>query len=66
MAITPEVIFCALPSQKTNKYQGSFRINGDRTYNTLPRIIRQVETLGEFKIKLKPVVHVVFVTKLIV
>ena len=53
MAITPEVmIYCALPSQST-KYQGSFRINGARTYNTLPRIIRQVDTLSEFKIKLK-------------
>ena len=42
-----------LPFAKTTKYQGSFRINGARTYNTLPRIIRQVETLSEFKIKLK-------------
>ena len=41
------------PFAKTTKYQGSFRINGARTYNTLPRIIRQVETLREFKIKLK-------------
>ena len=41
------------PFAKTTKYQGSFRINGARTYNTLPRIIRQVETLSEFKIKLK-------------
>ena len=41
------------PFAKTTKYQGSFRINGARTYNTLPRIIRQVETLNEFKIKLK-------------
>ena len=41
------------PVAKTTKYQGSFRINGARTYNTLPRIIRQVETLSEFKIKLK-------------
>ena len=38
---------------KTTKYQGSFRINGARTYNTLPRYIRQIETLSEFKIKLK-------------
>ena len=37
------------PFAKTTKYQGSFRINGARTYNTLPRIIRQVETLREFK-----------------
>ena len=41
------------PFAKTTKYQGSFRINGAWTYNTLPRIIRQVETLSEFKIKLK-------------
>ena len=54
MAITPEaMICCTLPSQKSTKYQVSFRINGARTYNTLPRIIRQVETLSEFKIKLK-------------
>ena len=33
--------------------KGSFRINGARTYNTLSRTIRQVETLSEFKIKLK-------------
>ena len=37
---------------KTTKYQGSFRIKGARTYNTLP-IIRQAEMLSEFKIKLK-------------
>ena len=41
------------PFAKTTKYQGSFRINGARTYNTLPRIIKQVDTLSEFKIKLK-------------
>ena len=41
------------PFAKTTKYQGSFRINGARTYNALPRIIRQVETLSEFKIKLE-------------
>ena len=41
------------PFVKTAKNQGSFRINGALTYNTLPRIIRQVETLSEFKIKLK-------------
>ena len=35
------------PFAKTTKYQCSFRINGARTYNTLP-IIRQVETLSEF------------------
>ena len=36
--------------------QGSFRINGARTYNTLPRIIRQVDTLSEFKI-IDPPLH---------
>ena len=41
------------PFAKTTKYQGSFRINSALTYNTLPRIIRQVKTLSEFKIKLK-------------
>ena len=41
------------PFAKTTKYQGSFRINAARSYNTLPRIIRQVDTLSEFKIKLK-------------
>ena len=38
---------------KTIKYQGSFRIIGARTYNTLPGNIRQTETFSEFKIKLK-------------
>ena len=32
---------------KTVKYQGSFKINGARTYNTLPGNIRQIETLRE-------------------
>ena len=41
------------PFAKTLTYQGSFRINGARTYNIVPRIIRQVDTLSEFKIKLK-------------
>ena len=41
------------PFAKTTKYQDSFRINGALTYNTLPRMIRQVETLSEFKIKRK-------------
>ena len=41
------------PFAKTAKYQGSFRINGARTYNTIPRNTRQVETFNEFKIKLK-------------
>jgi len=54
MAITPEaVICCTFPSKKLPEHQGSFRINGARTYNTLPRIIRQAETLSEFKIELK-------------
>ena len=35
---------------KTIKY---FRINGARTYNTLPGNIRQTDILSEFKIKLK-------------
>ena len=42
-----------LPFAKTAKYQGSFRINGARTYNTIPRNFRQVKTFSEFKIKLK-------------
>ena len=37
---------------KTAKYQGSFRINGARTDNIIPRNIRQVETFSEFKINL--------------
>ena len=41
------------PFAKTAKYHGSFRINGARTYNTIPRIIRQVEAFSEFKTKLK-------------
>ena len=41
------------PFTKTTEYQGSFRINGAWTYNTLPRIIRQLETLSEYTIKLK-------------
>ena len=40
-------------AKKAAKYQGSFRINGARTCNTIPRNIRQVETFSEFKIKLK-------------
>ena len=70
MAITPEaMICCALPSQTLLK--GSFRINGAWTYNTLPRIIRQLETLSElytiklkcyFKLTVVPAVHVAFVT----
>ena len=41
------------PFAKTATYQGSFRINGARTYNTIPRNIRQVETFSGIKIKLK-------------
>ena len=41
------------PFAKTTKYQGSFRINGARTYNTLRRIMSQIEKLSEFTIKLK-------------
>ena len=42
------------PFAKTATYQGSLsRINGARTYNTILRNIRQVETFSEFKIKLK-------------
>ena len=45
------------PLAKTFKYQGSFRINGPWTYNTLPRIIRQVEMLSKFKIKLSAILN---------
>ena len=41
------------PSEKTVKYQGSFRINGTQTFNTLSRNIRVVEMFSKFKIKLK-------------
>ena len=41
------------PFAKTAKCQGSFRINGARTYNTIPRTIRQVEAFSEFQTKLK-------------
>ena len=41
------------PKITKNQAKESFRINGAATYNTLPRIIRQVETLSEFKLKLK-------------
>ena len=36
---------------KTSKYQGSFRINGARVYNALPRNIRQIREINEFKTK---------------
>ena len=39
------------PKQIKKKWK--WRINGAPTYNTLLRIIRQVDTLSEFKIKLK-------------
>ena len=41
------------PFAKPAKYQGGFRINGARTYNTIPRNNRQAETFSELKIKLK-------------
>ena len=41
------------PLGKTSKYQGSFRINGAHVYNTLPRNIRQIREVNEFKTKLK-------------
>ena len=41
------------PFAKTAKYQGSFRINGARTYNTIPRTIRQVVAFSKFKTELK-------------
>ena len=41
------------PLARTGKYEGNFRINETRTYNTLPGNIRQIETLNDFKIKLK-------------
>ena len=34
------------PFAKTDKYQGSFRISGARTYNTIPRNIMQAETFS--------------------
>ena len=42
-----------IPLAKTTKYQGSFRINGARTFNQLPLEIRQSLTLKEFKTKAK-------------
>ena len=42
-----------IPLAKTSKYQGSFRINGARTFNTLPLTIRKSMTLVEFKTKAK-------------
>ena len=40
-----------IPLAKTTKYQGSFRINGARAYNLLPKDIRMANTIKEFKIK---------------
>ena len=34
---------------KTTKYQGSFRINGARAYNSLPRNIRSASDFSIFK-----------------
>ena len=42
-----------LPLARTSKYQGSFRINGARAFNALPRSLRNIERLKEFKTKLK-------------
>ena len=56
IATTLEAMTCCvllLEKLLFNKYQGSYRINGARTYNTLLGNIRQTETLSEFKIKLK-------------
>ena len=41
------------PLAKTSKYQGSFRINVARAYNDLPRSMRQIREINEFKTKLK-------------
>ena len=38
-----------LPQAKTTKYQGSFRINGARAYNSLPRNIRSASDFSIFK-----------------
>ena len=38
-----------LPPAKTTKYQGSFRINGGRDYNSLPSNIRAVKDFKKLK-----------------
>ena len=38
-----------LPQAKTTKYQGSFRINGARAYNSLPRNIKSATHFRMFK-----------------
>ena len=38
-----------LPLAKTTKYQGSFRVNGARAYNSLPRNIRSATDFNMFK-----------------
>ena len=38
-----------LPQAKTTKCQGSFRINGARAYNSLPRNIRSATDFSKFK-----------------
>ena len=45
--------FLRLPRAKTTKYQGSFRINGARTWNTLLPQIRKENSFSAFKAKLK-------------
>ena len=45
--------FLRLPRAKTTKYQGSFRINGARTWNALPPQIRKNNSISAFKAKLK-------------
>ena len=52
MLITPGDLL-RLPLAKTTKYQGSFRFNGVRAFNTLPLSIRSVNELKEFKIQAK-------------
>ena len=41
------------PFARTTKYQGSFRINGARTFNSLPRNSRLTEDLSKFKSEIK-------------
>ena len=38
-----------VPLANVTKYQGSFRINGARTFNQLPLAIMQIYNLEEFK-----------------
>ena len=41
------------PFARTTKYQGSFRINAARTFNSLPRNSRVIEDLSKFKSEIK-------------